>query len=136
MPSSSTLPSPCPSSTDRGARRPGRAPAAAPVAALAALAAAGCGPGDDPVTCGPDDQPATGLTATGTDLDLVYDELTSSVNNDCSVPDAPISISIHGTSDSGLVTFCVPRPDLMADGPVPLGADRFQIIDLSATLPS
>lgn len=101
MPSSSTLPSRCLSS----------------ISLLALLA--GC-PGDGE-SCGPDGAPAEGITATAANVALTYGELSSLSGNDCPAPDAPsgvISLSIEGrqVGGTGLLTLCIPRPDLLDEG--------------------
>lgn len=99
MPSSPTLPSLCLSSIS--------------------LALAGCP--SDGESCGPEDAPATGITATTADVTLTYGNLSSLSGNDCPAPDAPagvISLSIEGRQEggTGLLTFCIPRPDLLSKG--------------------
>ncbi|HLL22600.1 MAG TPA: hypothetical protein VK427_10730 [Kofleriaceae bacterium] len=76
---------------------------------------------DDGGRCGPDGAPAAGLTATSSDVTLTYGNLSSLSGNDCPASDAPpgvISLSIEGTQvgGTGLVTFCIPRPDLLSAG--------------------
>lgn len=88
--------------------------------------------GDD--ECGPGGAPDVGLVASSADVTLTYGNLTSGANNDCPDPAAPagvISLTLGGTQmgTTSLVTFCVPRPDLLADG-VSLGAE-FRIIDFN-----
>ena len=80
---------------------------------------AGCP--SDGESCGPDGAPAQGIAATNADVSLMYGNLSSLSGNDCPAPDAPsgvISLSIEGTQvgGTGLITFCIPRPDLLADG--------------------
>lgn len=105
MPSSRTLPSRFLSSTS-------------PLVLVVVLG--GCPSDGD--SCGPDGAPASGLTASnGSDITLTYGNLSSLSGNDCPAADAPsgvISLSIEGTQvgGTGLVTFCIPRPDLLADG--------------------
>lgn len=63
-----------------------------------------------------------GVTASnGSDITLTYGNLSSLSGNDCPAADAPsgvISLSIEGTQvgGTGLVTLCIPRPDLLVDG--------------------
>lgn len=109
------------------------------VAALAATPLgllAGCG--DD--ACGPGDAPAVGLTAASADVTLTYGNLSSLAGNDCPAADAPagvVSLSIEGTQDGGpgLITLCVPRPDLLVEGNRTLGTSLsmadVRIFDLS-----
>ena len=122
------LHSPSPSST-RTLAIAGLAAAAAP------LGAGGCG--DD---CGPDGAPSAGLVASSDTVALTYGNLTSLLGNDCPDPAAPegvISLSIEGrqTTGIGLVTFCIPRPDLLLEGDRTLGTATsnadVRIIDVS-----
>lgn len=100
------------------------------------LLVAGCSD-DGSTSCGPGGAGTDTLTAgNGSDVALVYENLSAGANNDCPDPAAPdgvISLTINGSQKggSGLVTFCVPRPDLLAMGNVQLGSD-VQIIDISA----
>jgi len=119
--------SPFPSSTDL----------AVLLATLVAAAGAGAGCSDD--TCGPGGAPATGLVAAGDQVTLTYGNLSGLAGNDCPDPSAPegvISRSIEGTQTdgTGLITLCVPRPDLLMSGPRTLGTITSQadvrIVDL------
>ena len=97
---------------------------------LAALA--GCS--DD--TCGPGTAPNAGLIVGDQDQKLTFGNLASGANNDCpdaSPPPGVISLTIGGsqTDGQGLLTLCIPRPDLLADG-VALGTG-VRIIDLNGT---
>jgi hypothetical protein len=90
----------------------------------------GCG--DD--ECGPAGAPQYGLLASSADVTLTYGNLTAGANNDCPDPMAPagvISMTIMGSQmgGGGILTFCVPRPDLLSGGRQ-LGSE-FRIIDLS-----
>lgn len=106
-------------------------------AAAAALSGGGCN-GDD--SCGPDGAPSSGLVASSDTVTLTYGGLTSLLGNDCPAPDAPagvISLSIEGRQAGdplGLVTFCIPRPDLLMEGDRTLGTSLsnadVRIIDL------
>jgi hypothetical protein len=80
----------------------------------------GCSSGND---CGPTSATAFGLTASSSadQISLVYGNLMSGANNDCPDPAAPsgvVSLTISGTEmgGAGLITFCVPRPDLLTGG--------------------
>lgn len=81
---------------------------------------AGCPSDGD--SCGPGGAPAEGITASnGSDLTLTYGNLSSLSGNDCPAPDAPtgvISLSIEGSQvgGGGLLTLCIPRPDLLTAG--------------------
>ncbi|HSK01034.1 MAG TPA: hypothetical protein VK932_07325 [Kofleriaceae bacterium] len=112
-------------------------PTSSLLAALAAaLGTAGCS--DD--TCGPGGAPPAGLAAGSDEVTLTYGNLSSLLGNDCPDPAAPegvISLSIEGrqTDDPlGLVTLCIPRPDLLMEGDRSLGtimsAADVRIVDL------
>jgi hypothetical protein len=80
---------------------------------------AGCP--SDGESCGPEGAPATISASNGSDITLTYTGLSSLSGNDCPDPAAPngvISLSIEGTQagGTGRLTFCIPRPDLLADG--------------------
>ncbi len=100
------------------------------------VVAAGCS--DD--SCGPGDAPKVGLVASSVDVTLTYGNMTSRAGNDCPDPSAPtgvVSVSIEGTQSdgtNGLITLCVPRPDLLMDGNRTLGltisSADIRIIDL------
>lgn len=96
----------------------------------ALVAASGCG--DD--SCGPMGAPASGLVASSADVMLTYGNFSSGANNDCPDPMAPsgvVSLTITGSqvSTGSLVTFCVPRPDMLRAG-VPIGTG-LRIIDFN-----
>lgn len=81
---------------------------------------------DDDETCGVGSAPASGLVASATGVTLTYGDLSSLSGNDCPDPAAPsgvVSLSIEGrTADgTGLVTFCIPRPDQLGSGARALG---------------
>jgi hypothetical protein len=113
-----------------------RAAAVAGFAAVVPFGPAGCS--DD--TCGPGDAPRTVQVAAGDTVSVSYGELSGLLGNDCPAPGAPagvISLSIEGrqTDDpAGLITLCVPRPDLLMEGARSLGttlsAADVRIIDL------
>lgn len=97
----------------------------------ASLATA-CG-GDD---CGPKGAAEFALTAaSATDqISLVFGDLRSGANNDCPDPAAPsgvVSLTFSGTQmgQTGLITFCVPRPDQLDSG-LPLGSG-IKLVDLT-----
>ena len=80
---------------------------------------AGCPSDGD--SCGPEGAPAMPITASNAEVTLTYGNLSSLSGNDCPDPAAPsgvISLSIEGTQvgGSGLLTLCIPRPDLLPDG--------------------
>jgi hypothetical protein len=103
----------------------------------AALGLAGCS--DD--ACGPGGAPGAGLVASSTMFELVYEDLSSLIANDCPDPAAPegvISLTIEGHqtgNPAGLITLCVPRPDLLMQGDRTLGAEPssadIQVVDLT-----
>ncbi|MDX2087830.1 MAG: hypothetical protein SFX73_08270 [Kofleriaceae bacterium] len=109
--------------------------------AIGALAVGLAGCSDDDGTCGTGGAPSSGLTASSADVTLVYGDLTFLAGNDCPdltvFPDI-ISLSLEGRQTNGgdgLITLCIPRPDLLMDGVRTLGdfmsnAD-IQIIDLN-----
>jgi hypothetical protein len=110
-----------------------RSATSAAVAAAAALALAGCPDGG---TCGPGAAAADGLGLAGTGVDVHYQALAASANNDCPEPGAPagvVSLTIGGTQvGAGFpITLCVPRPDRLDGAAVQLGTD-VQVIDLGA----
>jgi hypothetical protein len=110
--------------------------AIAGLAAAAAIGSTGCG--DD--ACGTGGAPASGLVASATMFQLEYGDLSGLLGNDCPDPAAPagvISLSIEGNEigdPAGLITLCVPRPDLLMEGDRALGtatsAGDVRIIDL------
>lgn len=87
---------------------------------------AGCG--DDNSSCGPAGASAAGLIAGNDQVTLTYGAMTGGLNHDCPDPAAPDgidSLTIQGaqTDGSGIITFCVPRPDQLAMGKVALALD-------------
>ena len=88
--------------------------------------AAGCGD-DGKTVCGPGDAPPVGLVVGGP-VTLTYGNLGAGLNNDCPDPAAPagiVSMTINGpqTDGTGLITLCVPRPDLLVAKRLALGPD-------------
>jgi hypothetical protein len=70
-------------------------------------------------TCGTDKAPTYGLTASATGVSLVFGAFSASANNDCPMAGAPsgvVSLTLEGSQmgGGGLMTICVPRPDLLA----------------------
>jgi hypothetical protein len=101
---------------------------------------AGTGCGDD--ECGPGSGNDSALAASSAEVSLQYTGLSALAGNDCPAADAPagvISLSIEGrTADgTGLLTLCVPRPDLLTDGNRTLGTSLsmadVRIFDLTGT---
>jgi hypothetical protein len=119
-----------------------RSPSPTDVLALAGLAAAAVlgAPGCSDDACGPDGAPRSGLLASGDMIALDYGELSGLLGNDCPDPAAPegvISLSIEGRqtdNPAGLLTLCIPRPDLLMEGERTLGTTLssadVRIIDL------
>ena len=106
------------------------------ISVVAALA--GCS--DD--TCGPGNASPKGLLAGDQDQMLTFGNLISSANNDCrdaSAPAGVVSLTIGGTQTdgTGLLTLCIPRPDMLAAsvslGGVGAASPNVQIVDLTGT---
>lgn len=102
------------------------------LSSISGLLAAGCG--DD--ECGPGGAPQNGLVASSAEVTLTYGNFTSGANNDCPEVDMStgiISLTITGTQTgtaaTNYATFCIPRPDKLADG-VPIGSG-LRIVDLN-----
>jgi hypothetical protein len=94
---------------------------------LAISLAVGCSD-DASTTCGPGGAATDGLTAgNGSDVALTYENLSAGQNHDCPDTSAPNveSITILGSqkNGTGLINFCIPRPDKLQTGNVQLGAD-------------
>lgn len=85
--------------------------------ALVSTLAVGCaGCGDD--ECGPMGAENAALLASSSDVVLTYGNLTALAGNDCPAVDPPagvVSLSVEGrqTDGTGLITFCIPRPDIL-----------------------
>ena len=94
-------------------------------AAAVALAAAGCGDDGDPGTCGPGDAPADGIMLSGAEHTVAYGSFSASHNGDCGSRELSLTISATQVGGTGLLTLCVPRPDLIT-GPATIGADLDQ----------
>ncbi|CAN5913789.1 hypothetical protein BH11MYX2_BH11MYX2_36340 [soil metagenome] len=82
-----------------------------------ALALLGVACSDDGGDCGTGGAPGS-ITATFGDQTLTYETLTSLAGNDCPEQGAPsgvVSVTVEGFvaagRESGLITFCIPRPD-------------------------
>ncbi len=97
-------------------------------AALAAMALAGCS--DEGDSCGPGEAPIGDVVVTDTGASgavLRFHQLRARPNNDCPAADAPagvVSLTISGVlvGAAAPFTLCISRPDLLLDGPRPLGA--------------
>jgi hypothetical protein len=87
--------------------------------------------------CGSPGSAVYGLVVSSDQVMLAYGDLLAGANNDCPAADAPsgvVSLTISGTQmpgsgGSGLVTFCIPRPDQLGSDQ-PLGS-AVKISDLS-----
>jgi hypothetical protein len=100
---------------------------------LAALAVLPACPTDE--SCGPSDAVGDGLVLAGSGVNIRYHDLHAGANNDCpdaAAPEGVVSLTIAGIQVGGSdgITFCVPRPDLLAD-PLPLGTG-IEIVDIGA----
>ncbi|MEO8551066.1 MAG: hypothetical protein ABI678_13870 [Kofleriaceae bacterium] len=90
------------------------------------LCAAGCS--DDAPSCG-SNAAEFGLTAAADPVSLTYGDLMARAGNDCPAPGVDpsvvVSLTISGTQmgGTGLINFCIPRPDQMNDTDIALGAD-------------
>jgi hypothetical protein len=93
-------------------------------AAIVACSGGHSGPKPDGA-CGPGGAGTDGLVASSTNPDvmLTYGALQGGANNDCPDPSAPagvVSYTISGSQTDngggGLVTMCIPRPDLLPMG--------------------
>lgn len=83
------------------------------------------------------------LIASSADAVLTYGNLTALAGNDCPAADPPagvVSLSVEGqqTDGTGLITFCIPRPDLLVEGErrnlgVSLSMAEIRIFDLTGT---
>lgn len=106
--------------------------------ALGLLALAGC-PSDP--ECGTGGAPAAGLVVEGTDVSLEFGSLEYGQNNDCPIdgtPEGVVSVTVAGrqVGGTGLITFCIPRPDtinsgedLIADDPT-LETPEVRVVDV------
>ena len=105
---------------------------------------AGCDDGGARV-CGPGDAPAAGVTSSAGEAGatIAYGQFTSSPNNDCPRPGGGLtSITVDGVQTDPTpsipyhMTFCLPRPEQIDDGPISLADDSLvQVIDVWAELP-
>lgn len=86
--------------------------------------------------------PADGIVASVGGETVTYGSFISSPNNDCTPPDRrPTSITIDGRqvdpvpSMSLIMTFCLPRPDVIDSAPVTVDDfDTLQVIDVFGEL--
>ncbi|HEY1557827.1 MAG TPA: hypothetical protein VGF94_23505 [Kofleriaceae bacterium] len=95
--------------------------------------------------CGPGGAPVDGLVASSNSpsVTLTYGNLTGGANNDCPDAAAPagvVSYTITGSQTDngggGLVTLCIPRPDLLPHGlTLGYGSDAgVQLIDFDGSV--
>jgi hypothetical protein len=101
---------------------------------ITSLGLVGCSSPD----CGPGGAFEFGLTASSDQVNLVFGDLVAGANNDCPDPNAPagvVSLTIMGTQmgNTGIITFCVPRPDQLETMALPIGSSGVKVIDLTAT---
>ncbi len=110
---------------------------------------AGC-PGDDAACEAGPGAGGDGLTVTAEGTTITYAALAAGANNDCPVDGTPggvISLTIGGVQSSpagvGVISFCLPRPDLVDGGGTfpldpdnhpALADDRVHVIDVDATI--
>jgi hypothetical protein len=103
-----------------------------------AVGCAGCG--DD--ECGPMGAEPAALVASSAEVTLTFGGLSALAGNDCPAVDPPagvVSLSVEGTQTdgTGLITFCIPRPDLLDSGRRNLGTSLsmadVRIFDLSGS---
>lgn len=90
----------------------------------------GCGGDDD---CGPMGAPEFGLAASSDQVTLTFGDLEAGPNHDCPDPMSsvePLTIAGVQMGGPGVVTFCIPRPDLLATQDLALGTEVL-IIDLN-----
>jgi hypothetical protein len=95
------------------------------LSSISLAAASGCS--DD--SCGPMGAKSDGLLASSTEVTLTFGQMTSRAGSDCPDPDAPsgvIALTIEGkqTDGMGFITLCIPRPDLLEMGNLPVGISR------------
>ncbi|HEY1548167.1 MAG TPA: hypothetical protein VGG28_10115 [Kofleriaceae bacterium] len=113
-----------------------------PILLIISCALLGC-PNNSSETCGAGSN-AGDLDASGSGIATMYTALTSNENHDCVAPNTPdgiVALTIDGTDvggGAGLVTLCIPRPDLLATETMGLanissaGSD-VQIVDLTGS---
>lgn len=89
---------------------------------------------DDGGSCGTKGAAEFGLVATnGSDVSMTFGDLSSLVAHDCVDPNAPagvVAVTVSGpqSGGTGVVTFCISRPDLLEQQP--LNLTDVQIVDL------
>ncbi len=84
----------------------------------------------------------SGLVASSADVVITYGNLTALAGNDCPAVDPPagvVSVSVEGTQTdgTGLITFCIARPDLLESGQRTIGTSLsmadIRIFDLTGS---
>jgi hypothetical protein len=115
-----------------------------PILLIISGALLGC-PNNSSETCGPGSNASADLEATGSGIATTYSALSSSENHDCVAPNTPagiVALTIGGMEVGGgvgLVTLCIPRPDLLATQTMGLanitstGSD-VQVVDLTGSV--
>jgi hypothetical protein len=127
------------SPVDRPVRRRRRRAGAA--AALLLCALTGCPGGDTGPRCGAPDAGLPGLSLRAGSDQVRFGNFSASANNDCPPPGgaAVTSVTIDGVQTdppaSFHLTLCLPRPDRLTDGPLPLSDERVQLVNVNAQLP-
>jgi hypothetical protein len=113
-----------------------------PILLITSAALFGC-PNNSSETCGPGSNAAADFSAGGSGIAATYGQLASHENHDCVAPNTPagvVALTIDGVElgGAGLVTLCIPRPDLLATQTMDLantsstGSD-VQIVDLTGS---
>jgi hypothetical protein len=121
------------------------------LSATSVLALAACGDDDATEVCGPSDDAGDAITVSAESQVFRFASFTVAANNDCPAPAPPaglISVTIFSQqiepAGTGLITLCLPRPDLVegVGVEVPLDPDnhpaeaddRAHTIDVDADL--
>jgi hypothetical protein len=113
-----------------------------PILLIISGALLGC-PNNSSETCGVGSNAAAVFSAGGSGITASYGQLASHENHDCVAPNTPdgvVALTIDGVEvgGAGIVTLCIPRPDLLATQPMGLantssaGSD-VQIVDLTGS---
>jgi hypothetical protein len=111
-----------------------------PILLIISGALLGC-PSNSSETCGPGSNAAADFLASGSGIAASYGQLTNHENHDCVAPNTPdgiVALTVDGVAAGGLITLCIPRPDLLATQTMDLanasstGSD-VQIVDLTGS---
>lgn len=106
---------------------------------ISSAALFGC-PNNSSETCGPGSA-SDDLDAAGSGIAMTYSTFTSNENHDCVAPNTPagiVALTIDGVAAGGLITLCIPRPDLLASETMGIanitstGSD-VQVVDLTGS---